>query len=183
MTVTKTAKVYDIIDKKAGSNQFLQGLSGTLGFPFTVLADGAVIFTHYGPMINEIRDLYGREPISANVLGPILKGASSEILSDVVFDKLIGQIPIVGIASNVMCAKAMTWRLGLLFAMISARGEEVNANTVRRTCILIRKLFPQSNTFVFRQPSVTIVEKLLNVIENEPLDGYEEKIERLLANL
>lgn len=47
-------KSYEIINDKAGSNIVIQGLSGVLGFPFTLLADGAVIFTHYGTMLNEI---------------------------------------------------------------------------------------------------------------------------------
>ena len=46
---------YEIINEKASSNIVIQGLSGVLGFPFTLLADGAVIFTHYGTMLNEIR--------------------------------------------------------------------------------------------------------------------------------
>ena len=41
-------KSYEIINSKASSNIAIQGLSGILGFPFTLLADGAVIFTHYG---------------------------------------------------------------------------------------------------------------------------------------
>lgn len=48
-------KAYEIINAKAASNITIQGLSGVLGFPFTVIADGAVIFTHYGTMLNEIR--------------------------------------------------------------------------------------------------------------------------------
>ena len=30
----------------------MQGISGFIGFPFTLIADASVIFTHYGPMIN-----------------------------------------------------------------------------------------------------------------------------------
>ena len=183
MTVTKTAKVYELIEKKSKSNEAMQGISGFIGFPFTLLADATVIFTHYGPMINEIRDIYGREIISASSLRPILKGASSEILSDIILDKFIGQIPLVGIASNIMCAKAMTWRLGLLFAMLSARGEDVTDETVRKTCILIRNLFPQKNTFAFKQPSIVIVEKLLNAVEDNELCDYEAKVDKILASL
>ena len=57
-------KAYEIINEKAGSNIVIQGLSGIMGFPFTLLADGAVIFTHYGAVLNEIRSLYGRTPVS-----------------------------------------------------------------------------------------------------------------------
>ena len=71
-------KAYEIINEKAGSNIAIQGLSGVLGFPFTILADGAVIFTHYGTMLNEIRSLYGRTPVSEAVVSSIVKGISSE---------------------------------------------------------------------------------------------------------
>lgn len=183
MTVSKTAKVYELIDKKAGSNEAMQGISGVFGFPFTLMTDAAVIFTHYGPMVNEIRAMYGRSSVSKDALLPVMKGASSEILSDLVFDKVIGQIPLIGILSNIMCAKAMTWRIGLLFAILAARGEEATDETVRKTCILIRTLFPQKNTFAFKKPSVVIVEKLLSCVENTDLDDYETKVEKILENI
>lgn len=179
----KTVRIYDTIEKKAGSNEAMQGLSGALGFPFTLMADAAAIFTHYGPMVNEIRRLYGREPINADKLIPVVKGANSEILADIVFDKFIGQIPIVGIASNIMCAKAMTWRIGILFAMLTARGEEITSESVRKTCILIRNAFPQKNTFAFKKPSVTTVEKLLNAVEGDDVAEYEAKIDKLIDGL
>ena len=36
MTECNEAKVYDIIAKKASSNIFVQGLTGWMGFPFTL---------------------------------------------------------------------------------------------------------------------------------------------------
>lgn len=71
-------KSYEIINSKASSNIAIQGLSGILGFPFTLLADGAVIFTHYGTMLNEIRSLYGRTPVSESVVTTIIKGIFSK---------------------------------------------------------------------------------------------------------
>ena len=183
MSVSKTSKIYEVIEKKAGSNETMQAISALFGFPFTLVTDAAVIFTHYGPMVNEIRGIYGRKPVSKETLFPVIKGASSEILSDLIFDKLIGQIPVVGIASNIMCAKAMTWRVGLLFAILSARGEDITNESVAKTCRLIRTLFPQRNTFAFRKPSIVIVEKLLNTVEGEDIPGFEEKVERILENL
>lgn len=66
-------KSYEIINAKASSNVVIQGLSGILGFPFTLLADGTVIFTHYGSMLNEIRSLYGRKPVNEKVVTTIIK--------------------------------------------------------------------------------------------------------------
>ena len=101
-------KAYEIINEKASSNIAIQGLSGVLGFPFTLLADGAVIFTHYGTMLNEIRTLYGRTPVSEAVVSTIVKGISSELIFDIVADKFLGQVPLVGIYFNAICAKTMT---------------------------------------------------------------------------
>ena len=104
----KTRMVYELIQEKTTSNEVMQGLSSVLGFPFTLVVDAGVIITHYSPMLNEIRNIYGRAPVSAEVVGPILNSCKSEVLSDLILDKLIGQIPMIGIAANIMCAKTMT---------------------------------------------------------------------------
>ena len=183
MTVSKTSRVYDIIERKVGSNEAMQGISGVLGFPFTLVADTAAIFTHYGPMVNEIRSIYGRQIITKEKLVPVVKGASSEIIADLVLDKFIGQIPVIGIASNIMCAKAMTWRIGLLFAILSARGEEITSESVRKTCILIRCLFPQWNTLAFKKPSIVIAEKLLTAFQDNEITDYEAKVDKIIENI
>ena len=118
MTNTKdlTLQSYNIINSTANSNIVLQGLSGCFGFPVTIIVDGATIFTHYAPMLDKIRLLYDREPLSKEVLVPMLKKITSELIFDLVFDKAAGQIPIAGIYFNAICAKALTWRLGILFS-------------------------------------------------------------------
>ena len=179
----KTKKVYDLIKRTAGSNQLMQGLSALLGFPFTVLADGTVIFTHYGPMLNEIREIYGRSGVSVEVVGPILKGCSKEILADILVDKFIGQIPVVGLPANIMCAKTMTWRLGLVFAMISARGEEISESSVSNATKLVRELFPQRRMFCFAAPSMAVVERLLEAMEDITIEEFDAKVDRALAAL
>lgn len=181
--VSKEARVYEVIERKAGSNTAMQGLTGLLGFPFTTIVDVSVIFTHYGPMLNEIRRIYGRNEFSKESLTPIIKGCSSEIIADLVFDKIVGQIPVVGIVSNLICAKSMTWRLGILFGMLSARGEEFNEQSVAKCARLIRELFPQRESIMFRKPSVTIVEKLLKNVEDNSLVSFDKKIEKLLDAL
>ena len=180
---SKEARIYDIIDKKAGSNIAMQGLSGVLGFPFTLVADVGVFFTHYGPMLNEIRAVYGRKPMNKDVFAPVIKGCSTEIMTDMIVDKFLGNIPIVGLPANMICAKAMTWRLGIMFGMLAARGEEINAQSAADTTRLIRELFPQTNTFKFKKPSVAIVEKLLNTMEGETVQNYDQKILAILNGL
>lgn len=179
----KTKMVYDLIQKKTTSNEVMQGVSSILGFPFTLVVDAGVIFTHYGPMFNEIRKIYGRSPLSSEAIGPILNACKSEVLSDLIVDKLIGQIPVVGIAANIMCAKTMTWRLGLLFAMLASRGEDISeANAVN--CVrLIRELFPQANMLKFKTPSLIVVEKLLDAVENDTEEDFDSKVVRILDAL
>lgn len=173
-------KAYEIINEKAGSNIAIQGLSGVLGFPFTILADGAVIFTHYGTMLNEIRSLYGRTPVSEAVVSSIVKGISSELIFDVVADKVLGNVPLIGIYFNAICAKTMTWRLGILFTMLSARGEVIDDYTVQDTTKLIRLVFPQTDAFKFQQPTYPTFEKLVTSVSGNSMEQFNNKITKAL---
>lgn len=55
---SKSTQVYTLIESKTSSNVAMQGLSGLMGFPWTLIADTGVVFTHYGPMLNEIRRIF-----------------------------------------------------------------------------------------------------------------------------
>lgn len=176
----KEIRVYDIIEKKAGSNIAMQTLSSILGFPFTTVADVAVFFTHYGPMLNEIRAVYGRKPINSESLGPIVKGCKSEIIADMVLDKFIGNIPLIGMPANMICAKAMTWRLGILFGMLAARGEDIGAENVTAAVRLIREMFPQKDSLLFKKPSATLVQKLMTAVEGDSVETFDRKMNRIL---
>lgn len=180
---TQNAMVYDIIDSKAGSNAAIQGLSGLMGFPFTAMIDITALFTHYGPMLNDIRAVYGRAPIKKEELCYIIKGCRQELLADIVLDKLIGNLPILGLPANMISAKAMTWRLGLLFGMLSSRGEEIDTDSVLMAVRLIRLLFPQTDTLLFKKPSVTTVESLLSGVENTDIETFAEKVSRALGEM
>lgn len=171
---------YEIINSKASSNIAIQGLSGVLGFPFTLLADGAVIFTHYGTMLNEIRSLYGRTPVSESVVTTIVKGISSELIFDVVADKVLGNVPLIGVYFNAICAKTMTWRLGILFTMLSARGEAIDDATVQDTTKLIRMVFPQTDAFKFQQPTYPTFEKLVTSVTDNSMEQFNRKISKAL---
>ena len=173
-------KAYNLINEKASSNIVIQGLSGVLGFPFTLMADGAVIFTHYGAMLNEIRALYGRTPVSEAVVTSIVKGISSELLFDVVADKFLGQVPLVGIYFNAICAKTMTWRLGILFTMLSARGEAIDDTTVQDTTKMIRLVFPQTDAFSFKQPTYQTFIKLITSVAGNSMEQFNNKVQKAL---
>ncbi len=156
------AAVYKLIEEKANSNSLIQGLTGLVGFPFTLIADGATVFTHYGAMLNEIRALKGYGPVTADVVKPILTSISSEILFDLVADKVLGQIPLIGIYFNVICAKTMTWRLGILFAMLAKRGDGLSGVEMTALARKIRTRFPQSDAIAFKQPDYNVFETLMS---------------------
>ena len=75
--------IYKLIGRRANSNAFIQGISGAAGFPFTLAADAAVLLTHYEPLINDIRRLYGRSLISSGDAGRLFAGMFKEILIDI----------------------------------------------------------------------------------------------------
>lgn len=180
MKLRNEAKVYDIINKKARSNIFMQGLTGWMGFPFTLFADAAVFFTHYGPMLNDIREIYGRPPMGSEYIAPIIKGCKDEVISDIVLDKVIGNIPLIGLPANMIAAKAMTWRLGILFGMLAARGEDISQQNVRNAVVLIRSVFPQKDSVFFRKPSVENVMKLICSVEGDTFEAFDDKVSRIL---
>ncbi len=181
--ISKEAKVYEIIESKAKSNSGIQAITGVLGFPWTLIADVGVLFTHYGPMLNEIREIYGRDLLTKEALVPVLKGCGDEILSDMVIDKIIGQVPVIGVAANMICAKAMTWRIGILFGMLSARGEEISAESVTNCVKLIRVLFPQTDSLKLKKPKITVVEKLFNTLSDESIEDFDDKVISILDAL
>lgn len=65
------------------------------------------------------RSVYGLQPMGSEYLMPVIKGCKDEIISDIVVDKVIGNIPYIGLPANMIAAKAMTWRLGILFGRLT----------------------------------------------------------------
>ena len=179
-SIEKVKTAYSIIEMKGNSNMFIQGLSGLFGFPFTLIADGATIFTHYGDMLNKIRDLYNRKVVDEELVSGIVSGMSSELLFDIVADKVLGNVPIIGVYFNAICAKTMTWRLGIAFTMLSARGDEINPTSVKKMTKLIRLVFPQNDAFAFKQPSYETFEKLVLSVEENSQAQFENKIIKAL---
>lgn len=183
MTSTKdlTLQSYNIINSTANSNVVLQGLSGLFGFPTTIIVDGVTIFTHYAPMLDKIRLLYHKEPLTKEVLAPLLKNITNELLFDLVFDKGAGQLPIAGIYFNAICAKALTWRLGILFAICSSLENDItDTETLSKTIALIRNVFPQKDIFKFTKPDFNAYKKIMSSIANDTEEAFTDKINEAL---
>lgn len=175
-------KAYMIINDTANSNSIVQGISGIAGFPFTLIADGVTLFTHYGEMLNKIRILYDRTPVSEEIIGPILTGMTSEVLFDIVADKVLGNVPILGVYFNAICAKTMTWRIGIVFTMLAARGDSVSCANITDVTKLVRQMFPQNDTFKFKQPTYATFEKMVVSVGENSEEVFNQKISNALAS-
>jgi hypothetical protein len=176
----RAEKCYGIIDGKASSNQWIQGISGVFGFPFTLAADVGVVPGIYAPLWSEIRAVYGQLPVVVDAAGPVITNIIPEVLSDILLDKALGQIPLIGIYFNAICAKHMTWRLGTLFSMLSARGEDVISGNIADCMKLIRILFPQERQFTFTTPDKNTFIKLVTSVSGASEEDYQTKITNAL---
>lgn len=166
---------YNAINDYANSNIGLQGLSGLIGFPATIAIDGAIIFTHYAPMVNKIRQVYGLEPFSREDIISVIKSISADILMDLMLDKAVGQIPIVGVYFNAICAKAFTWRLGILFSILSCTNEK-DETYIKKYSEFIRSVFPQKDIFKFKKPSYETFKKIISSTSNGDLDVFRDRV-------
>ena len=173
-------EAYTIIQKKSEDNTVIQSLSGLFGWPITIGTDIAVIPMIYVPLWDRIRSLYGHSNIAADAMTNIIKGIVSEIFVDIALDKVMGNVPLIGIYFNAICAKTMTWRLGTLFTMLSAQGPDVEGIVVKETMALIRKVFPQSDMFKFTTPDKETFLKLVDGISNIPPEDYNRKVNKML---
>ncbi len=173
-------KAYKLIKSKADNNTIIQGLSGIAGFPLTLGVDAAVIPTIYVPLWNNIRAIYDQDKLEINKMTTILKKLLPEIFTDIAFDKIVGSIPIIGIYFNAICAKTMTWRLGMLFTFLSSRSNEIPINSVGKAMRLIRQIFPQSQMFKFVTPDKQKFLKLIVANEHLSQNEFEKKIDDAL---
>lgn len=177
-------KVFDLVYKNVGkianSNALMQSFSGVVGGPATLAVDALAIFTHYEPMINEIRALYGREPLSIKDFFPVASSMLKEIVVDLAVDKVIGSVPVAGIYFNAVSAKALTWRLGMIIAIVSARGSEINRSSFSDVVKLVRNLTPQSDMFKFTKPDYETFKKITLSVNGDSLDAFSDKVQTAL---
>jgi uncharacterized protein (DUF697 family) len=167
---------YNIVRNKANTNAVVQGLSGIFGFPFTIDVDAAVIPTIYRPLLNDLRHLYGHTDTPDGTVRALLPQILPEIFVDMALDKVLGNIPIVGTYFNAICAKAFTWRLGTLFAMLSSRGSDIPNVSMREAMVLIRRCFPQTDMFTFNTPDEPTFIKLVTAVQSASQTEFRRKV-------
>ena len=167
---------YKLIKSKANSNAFIQGVTGIIGFPSTLVVDGIAIFTHYEPLINDIRKLYGRGEFSAKDLSPLIGSLVKELLFDVVADKILGNVPIAGAYFNAVSAKALTWRLGMLVTIITSRGETFNKETISSVIKLIRYITPLNELLKFKKPDRDVFKRIVTSVSGNEMSEFDNKV-------
>jgi hypothetical protein len=174
-------QAYCEINRTAKSNMLLQGGGAIFGGSVTMGIDVAVVGTHYLPMFNRIRRIYGRDPVGSGVIIPIVGNLSHELLFDLTHDKILGHIPVVGIYFNVICAKTLTWRLGVLFAMLASLGTEIESSLVKDCVYVIRNMFPQNSAYKLAQPDRETFTQIVTSVHNNSPFEFEEKINKAKA--
>ncbi len=172
---------YKAIKSKANSNAFIQGVSGIAGFPSTLVVDGIVIFTHYEPLINDIRKLYGRSQIPAKSLSPLMSGIVKELLLDVAVDKVLGNVPVAGVYFNAVSAKALTWRLGMLVTVISSRGEEFSKENISSVIKLIRYITPINELLKLKKPDYDVFKRIATSVKDMKMSDFDSKVKTALG--
>lgn len=178
---TKNAHAcYELINNKANSNAFIQGASGFFGFVATMAVDVGAIPLIYATMWNEIRAIYGQEAIDTDDALKVIANILPEVLNDAIFDKVLGNVPVIGVYFNAICAKQMTWRLGTLFTLLASRGGEVHTVKCKEAMMMIRHMFPQSDMFRFATPDYQTFIQLAESVQGSSADTFNHKVESAL---
>lgn len=172
---------YHLIENKANSNSLIQGVSGFFGFVATLAVDAGSIPLIYVRLWNEIRAVYGQAPITNEDGIKVLANILPEVLTDILFDKFLGNVPVVGVYFNAVCAKQMTWRLGTLFSMLASRGADITTANCKETMIMIRHMFPQKDMFSFTTPDHSKFIPLVDGVAGCSLESFNRKVDNALA--
>lgn len=172
---------YQIIDNKANSNAVLQGVSGFFGFIATTAVDVGAIPLIYATLWNEIRAVYGQPEIQTDDALKVIANILPEVLSDAIFDKVLGNVPIIGVYFNAICAKQMTWRLGTLFTLLASRGDDISSVKCKEAMMLIRHMFPQKDMFSFTTPDHDKFIQVVESVKDTSADRFNDKVDSALA--
>lgn len=162
----KDQKAIETIKGYAKTNSLMQTISGALGFPVTTMIDGTVILTHYLPMIKNICEEYGYYKADKSAVLPVIKGCFNLFVNDFIFDKILGNIPLIGVFSNFIFAKVITWRLGLLFSYFAKHDIDINEDNVKKTVQYMNELIHLRSVIGFQAPSKSAIETFMAVSIN-----------------
>ncbi|WP_448625124.1 hypothetical protein [Geodermatophilus sp. URMC 64] len=181
----RAQQVYDRTGSLATGNLIAQGASGFFGFAANLLVDAAAV-PFYAQLWNEIRGIYGKGEITAEAVKAYLKPNLGFLAQDLLWDKVVGSIPIIGVPFNIVFAKALTWRLGAWFGLLSAIADDDSEALTRDTLRLTREVFPSSRSvFDFAAPDrdVDVFVSFIASVDGLTTDEVRSRTERALQAL
>ena len=178
----RAVQVYEKTQSLAAGNQIAQGVSGFFGLGTNLLVDAAAI-PFYADLWSDIRDIYGKGKITAQATKEYLKPNLGFLAQDLLWDKMIGSIPIIGIPFNIAFAKALTWRLGAWFGLLSAIGDEADNKQAitKSTMHLTAEVFPSSRSvFDFQAPDREVFVAFVASVDGLTTEEVKERARRAL---
>ncbi|MGY1618143.1 hypothetical protein ACI797_15495 [Geodermatophilus sp. SYSU D00691] len=180
----RAEQVYERTRNLATGNLLAQGASGFFGFGVTLLVDAAAV-PFYANLWSEVRAVYGKGEITPEAAKAYLKPNIGFLAQDLLWDKVIGSIPIIGVPFNIAFAKALTWRLGAWFGLLSAiAGDEDRHALTRATMQLTREVFPSSRSvFDFAAPDRDVFVSFIASVDGLTTDEVHDRTRRALDAL
>lgn len=181
----RAIEVYDKTNSLAVANAWAQGLSGIAGSGFNLLVDAGVIPFYVG-LWNNIRKIYGKGEITLHAAGEYLKPNLGFLVQDLVWDKLVGSVPVIGAPLNAAFGKALTWRLGAWFGMLSALGEESdNSKAITTSTMgLARDTFPsEGSAFSWKSPDKEVFVSFIASVDGLSCQEVQKRADQAVKAL
>ena len=176
--------VYEKTRGLATGNLVAQGISGFFGFGTNLLVDAAAI-PFYADLWNQVRDVYGKGRITKEATKAYLGPNLGFLAQDLLWDKAVGSIPIIGIPFNIAFAKALTWRLGAWFGFLSAMTDEDDDESLTESTMrLTREVFPSSRSvFDFAAPDRDVFVSFIASVDGLTTDDVRDRTQKALQAL
>ena len=181
----RAEKVYEKTRTLANGNAIAQGASGLFGGGVNLLVDAAAV-PFYVELWNDVRRVYGRGEITMDAAGEYLRPNLSFLVQDLVWDKAVGSIPIIGIPFNIAFGKALTWRLGAWFGLLAALGDDSdgNAELTRSTLSLVKQVFPaEGSLFSWNAPDREVFVAFISSVDGLTGTEAQQRTEAALRAL
>lgn len=181
----RATRVYARTRSLANGNALAQGASGLFGGGVNLLVDAAAI-PFYVDLWNDVRRIYGRGEITLQAAQEYLRPNTAFLVQDLVWDKAIGSIPIIGIPFNIAFGKALTWRLGAWFGMLAALGADGagDPELAQSTLALVKQVFPaDGGVFSWSAPDEEVFVAFISSVDGLSEDEARDRTEAALRAL
>ena len=180
----RATQVYERTRTLANGNAIAQGASGLFGGGLNLLVDAAAI-PFYAELWTDVRRIYGHGEITRQAAQDYLRPNLSFIVQDLVWDKAVGSIPIIGIPFNIAFGKALTWRLGAWFGMLAALGAASgDAELGQSTLALVKQVFPaDGSVFTFSAPDREVFVAFISSVDGLTEDEARSRTDAALRAL